>query len=388
MTYKDIFDFNPLTAIFLSGYATHLYILMCFNQQNLTNIQVPTELLSCSKKRIKRWNLLFINFCMSQYQSYLLAHEKEVLQATSKSKGVDLTNPFYVHAQLLIKASQKMIAASSKSAPYNTDGPDERILSLILRWLSTVKQVALSTLGTHFDKNSVDILLAIVDQRQNTKDTIVPGSSSHPHFSPGALFIRTSFIVYLHKSTMDKNLFSQWEMLNAIQLCKVMTVHQFLKESHPKIDNGKLAYSTGLQFPYIHQLPRIALFESWNDFHQISRPIPLGELFKTILNCILGNAFTYHQHDASYTLKSEEVMVTFQNIVQNIFQMVEKETAQVKTNEKQRHFQANKQGKKRRLDQSLLINNEVCMKFLFGTYNQLLNDSQNCGVSTKHIFAW
>jgi hypothetical protein len=125
MTYKDIFDFNPLTAIFLSGYATHLYILMCFNQQNLSNIQVPTELLSCSKKRIKRWNLLFINFCMSQYQSYLLAHEKEVLQATSKSKGVDLTNPFYVHAQLLIKASQKMIAASSKSAPHNTDAPDE-----------------------------------------------------------------------------------------------------------------------------------------------------------------------------------------------------------------------------------------------------------------------
>lgn len=388
MTYKDIFDFNPLTAIFLSGYATHLYILMCFNQQNLNNIQVPTELLSCSKMRIKRWNLLFLNYCMSQYKSFLLAHEKEVLQATSKSTGVDLTNPFYVHAQLLIKASQKMIAASSKSAPHNSDAPNERILSYILRWLSTMKTVAHSSLGKQFDKNSVDILMAIVDQREHTKEAIVPGRSSHPHFSPGALFIRTSFIVYMHKSTMDIDLFNQWEMLNAIQLCKVMRVSKFLEERHPQIEDGKLAYINGLQFPYIHQLPRIALFKSWTDSHQISHPIPLGELFKTILNCILGNARTYHEYDASYTLQSEEVLVTFQHLVQNIFGMIKKETAQVKTNEKQRRFQANKEGKKRRLDQSLLINNEVCMKFLFGTYNQLLNDSQNCGVSTKHILAW
>ncbi len=93
MSNKEIFDFNPLAAIFLSGYATQLYILICYNKQLSNTVGIPTQLFNSSEKHIKRWNKLFLDFCMKQYESHILNHEKLLLLDTTIP-----TNPFILHS--------------------------------------------------------------------------------------------------------------------------------------------------------------------------------------------------------------------------------------------------------------------------------------------------
>lgn len=390
MSYKEIFDFNPLSAIFLSGFATQLYVLICYNKQRSNNNKIPTELFRSSEKRIKRWNKLFIEFCMNHYEEHLLDHERDVLKTTTTHNGV-LTNPFYVHASMLIQASRKVIAASKVAKV--SDKPDKPTQNRISAWFTIIKKVMESSLGKAFDKNSAEVLLDMAHKRESEDEDTEEeeeeedGNSSYPHFSPGALFIRTSCIVYMQKSKMDRKLFKQWETTNAIILSDVMLVLDFLKEAYPNKEEYNSDHNHGTPFPYIHRLPCKSLFQLWDSTDQITVPIPVGEFFKHVLNCIGGNAITYHQHQASniYNPKSEEGIVTYEYYLQELFTLVKYDTAAVKNAEKQRKFQAMKKRKRGKTMRNSVeaihmlttpFDNEISLNFLFGIHNNLLNPFQ------------
>jgi hypothetical protein len=385
MTRKDIFDFNPITAIFLSGYATHLYTLICYQQQKNKKILIEAGLLISSKKRISRWNVIFLHFCMHHYQSYLLDHEKEVLHQTGTPPPTtsNSKNPFYIHVQLLIKASQILTHVSSLSAN-SPQAPNKRTKSLISVWFTIVKKVTTSFLGARFPEESKEILITILEKRNKTTDTNIYGKTSYPHFSPGALFTRCSFIVYMQKSTMDESLFNHWEVLNAALLSRVMSVTQFLNDPHPKMGERHLNGNTP-SFPYIHNLPRSALFAQWDDFAETSSPIPIGKFFTTMLQCIHGYACTYHNEHLSSVTENSEVMIgSFQELLREIFPLLQIEISKVKNNEKQRNFQSKKRGEKRPRDRTESFSGELSMNFLFGINNCMVfndfDDSKNCDI--------
>jgi hypothetical protein len=61
---ENIFIFNPLTALFLAGVATQLFVLVSDND-NQNNIQLDDSLIKLDsvKRRMHRWQMLFSQLC-------------------------------------------------------------------------------------------------------------------------------------------------------------------------------------------------------------------------------------------------------------------------------------------------------------------------------------
>lgn len=131
-------------------------------------------------------------------------------------------------------------------------------------------------------------------------------------------------------------------------------------------------------------------------------PNTCRKFFKHVLNCIGGNAITYHQHHQasnSYNPKSEEGIVTYQYYRNELFTLVKNDTAAVTNAEKQRNFQARKKrerGKTMRNSVEAIhmlmtpFDNEISLNFLFGIHNNLLNSFQTkyCEFHQSKVACW
>jgi hypothetical protein len=390
MSWKNIFEFNPMTAIYLTGYATHLYLLICYNQQKLNNIAISPELLDFSSKRIKRWNTIFLTFCMSHYEIHLLDHEKEVLEKSQPKESGDVIDPFLVHSNLIISASQTMVNALAGRVLTDSIFLDVITQRKISSWFSIIEQVVIneSSVNKYFNQESIDKLKGFIYQIEQRNDpTTHSMASTFPHFSPGALFIRTSFIVHTQKLKMDKNLFARWELFNAKTISNCISVDKFLAKKHTSKND--------LEFPYIHQLPRASLRYLWDGFDEVQVPVPVGDLFHEISSCIFHYGIQYQksQTNNNAMMDSYDFIADYQHLKEALFELIKKEAKSVKNNEKQKKFQMKKNGEKRKRScngydsmVTSLFNNDTMLFFLFGLTNQIIQDHPN-SIETTNKFA-
>ena len=96
----NIFMFNPLTAFFLSGLATELFILIC--DSNPLNKEETVQL--DTSKRINRWQEWFTKFCIPMFDEH-----KEDYEQSQFTDGSYNLNPFEVHSSMLISASEMIL---------------------------------------------------------------------------------------------------------------------------------------------------------------------------------------------------------------------------------------------------------------------------------------
>ena len=387
MSWKNLFDFNPMTAIYLTGYATHLYVLTCYKQQKLNNIDISPDLLDFNSKRIKRWNTIFLTFCMSHYENYLLDYEKEVLQKNVHEESGDVIDPFIVHSKLIISASQTMVDALGGRVLRDSITLDEITKKKISSWFCIIEQAVIneSSLNKHFNQESIDKLQGFISQmKQRNEHTIHSESSLFPHFSPGSLFIRTSFIVHTQKLKMDKNLFAQWELFNAKTISNYISIDKFLAKKHGS--------KTDVEFPYIHQLPCASLRHLWDSFDEVQVSIPVGDLFHEILSCIAHYAIRYQNFhpDNNAMMDSNDFIADYQHLKEAMYELMKKEEKSVKNNEKQKKFQMKINGEKRKRTMNgydsmvaSLFNNDTMLFFMFGFTNQIIQDHPNSIEITK-----
>ena len=97
---ENIFILNPLTALFLSGVATQLFVLVCDNDQRTKQQRRETHLKKQSDDRMDRWQICFTNICTKLFDIHCFDDEKTQFQ------GNLILDPFEVHLNLLTVHSE------------------------------------------------------------------------------------------------------------------------------------------------------------------------------------------------------------------------------------------------------------------------------------------
>ncbi len=97
---EHVVIFNPLTAFFLSGVATQLFVLICDHD----NRKKKTNRLSVkdSDKRVLRWQSRFDEICIKRFSLYSKNYESEHFSDDANH----LLSPLEVHSAMLISVSQ------------------------------------------------------------------------------------------------------------------------------------------------------------------------------------------------------------------------------------------------------------------------------------------
>ena len=330
-----VFIFNPLTVFFLSGVATQLFVLKCDNDnRKKNNIRLSVE---DSDRRVLRWQLLFDKICIKMFADYLMEYEKEYFSGDTNN----LLNPFNVHSSMLLSVSQII----QKSA--ETENLGKKTLKNISKWFKLITSLLERRLGSHFNQQTQDSLKKIVQEYKSLKAQL-HGSNSveYPHFSPGALFIRSSFVINLHRGHFQLNLFALWEESNALLLSELLTLPNYFNNTMDNEECRKDHFSP--KFPYIHHVPCKQLYETWKLEDQKILPVPIHRVFYQILICIHGKAITYQSTNLSLSSdcqirsnveKEYEYVHAFATEAGNAYLLMKDAMKMASNCEKQRRFQ-------------------------------------------------
>lgn len=339
----NIFMFNPLTAFFLSGLATDLFIFICdSNPSNKTHREETVKL--DTSKRIDRWQEWFTNFCIPLFDKH-----KEEYEQSQFTDGRYNMNPFEVHSSMLISASEMI-------SHYTTHNQlSSKTLDNVSKWFALISSLSGTRLGYHFGATKLRDLIGL--SRDYTTQTSTSRSSSvldHPHFSPGALFIRAMFVVHIHKNRFSRNLMILWEDCNAVFLAKYLCLKDYFE--HAEVDVTQRVHF-GPMFPYIHHVPCKTLYMLWDMTDQLSRPIPIRDIFYQMTVHIHGKAITFNtcnttMNSSSYCeygiqAKDCDHLIAFESILFKAHEDLNKQLSMIMNCEKQRHFQMKNQMKKR-----------------------------------------
>ncbi len=100
---ENIFILNPLTALFLSGVATQLFVLVCDNDQRTKQHGRGTHLKIQSDKQMDRWQICFTKICRELFDIHCFENEKTQFQENS------ILDPFEVHLTLLTNHSEAIL---------------------------------------------------------------------------------------------------------------------------------------------------------------------------------------------------------------------------------------------------------------------------------------
>lgn len=331
----NIFMFNPLTAFFLSGLATELFILICdSNPLNKTHREETVTL--DTSKRIDRWQEWFTNLCIPLFDKH-----KEEYEQSQFTDGRYNMNPFEVHSSMLISASEMILH-------YTTHNQlSSKTIDNVSKWFELISSLRGTRLGNHFGATKLRDLISLSrDYTRQSSTSQSPSVLDHPHFSPGALFIRAMFVVHIHKKRFSRNQMILWEDCNAVFLAKYLCLKDYFEDAK---DDTTLRVNFVPTFPYIHHLPRKKLYNVWNVTDQLSRPVPIHDIFYHVTVCIHGKAITFNTYNTttnslSYCesgcqAKDRDQLIAFESILTMAQDSLDKEFNMIVNCEKQRRFQ-------------------------------------------------
>ena len=145
----NIFMFNPLTAFFLSGLATELFILICdSNPLNKTHREETVTL--DTSKQIDRWQEWFTNLCIPLFDKH-----KEEYEQSQFTDGRYNMNPFEVHSSMLISASEMILH-------YTTHNQlSSKTIDNVSKWFELISSLRGTRLGNHFGATKLRDLISL-----------------------------------------------------------------------------------------------------------------------------------------------------------------------------------------------------------------------------------
>ena len=360
---NNLFILNPLTAIFLSGVATRLIVILFFNNSNSV-LDKSSHIYSNSIKRIERWQQIFNDYCSEYYEEYSEVYEKEEFDSS-----IEL-NPFIIHTNLLIRYS--MIIIDSTRLKKNS----KKTKNNVKKWFLLMSFIKDSKLWqVHMTKQNLN---KIHDLENEYSILFNNGTESERgnefiEFNPVALFIRSAFIVNIHKTRFNTLLFNFWEKSNVLVFTKYLPLDQYLTE----ISWDKKLLNFSPEFPLINHLPCMDIFKMWDGSAQKSSPIPIYEIFAFILQVINGNMVTIHYHQRNQfnlpCINEISNLCIFQKFSSHAKLTMKDNMKNIVENEKQRRFHLNEKNKRNHVRvNNNIVDKNLCMplgfSFMFQIY--------------------
>jgi len=166
-------------------------------------------------------------------------------------------------------------------------------------------------------------------------------AKEYPHFSPGALFIRSAYVLHIHKDKFHHSPMCSWENGSAKFMSSFLNYSEYFNKS---TDNDDMDHCSPY-FPYIYHLPCKQLDEIWNLSSQISKPVPFHHIFEQISMCIYGKATTFHTSfplHSRYNEHAEDQISSLQSILMEASSAIDREMLLVRNCEKQKRHQHKK----------------------------------------------
>lgn len=324
---NSIFLLNPLTVYFLAGFALELFVISCEQDHKESDKRISTATYD-TNIRMTRWVGVFKNYCVELFKSYSEEYEITVLQN-------NINSPYQLHSKLLIGATQKMRQAVR-------DGlvTDKATFMKIQSWLKVITSIQGTSLRKIFEgenQESLNLLFEFLTETcaQGVINSANSNSNKYCHFSPDALFMRLSFIVFIHnKMFSDSTEYKMWELQNSNFMSKLLSISEY-KQVANKSDIDHFHPS----FPYIHHLPCRAFYQLWTGKDQINHPVPVYDIFYRIVQCIGGRMTTYQQVNESDS-EDYESYCAFCHILTKTEALKIDENKKVSNCEKQRRQQS------------------------------------------------
>jgi hypothetical protein len=221
---ENIFILNPLTALFLSGVATQLFVLVCDNDQRTKQQRRGTHLKHQSDKQMDRWQICFTNICRELFDIHYFDDEKTQFQ------GNLILDPFEVHLTLLTKHSEAILYFVQR----NNLG--KSTLNFFTKWFQLMVSLDKSSLGNNFEVTKLRSLigmsqthLLLPTSTSTTHHTML--AKEYPHFSPGALFIWSAYVLHIHKHKFHHTQMYSWENCNAKIMSRFLHFSDYFNES-------------------------------------------------------------------------------------------------------------------------------------------------------------
>ncbi len=322
MTSNTIFLLNPLTVYFLSGFALVLFVFSC-EQDHKESDQRSKNKTYDSNIRMTKWVGAFKNYCVDLFESHSEEYERMVLQQ-------NIDSPHQLHSKLLIQATQKMLQAVM-------DGQvmDKSTFSKIQSWLELMKSIQGTSLRKIFEGENQESLNKLFQRlrkkcEQGVNNPENSNSKKYCHFSPDALFMRLSFIVFIHSNMFSSSTkYKMWELQNSNFMSNRLCISEYQQVGN-KSDIVHFAPS----FPYIHHLPCCAFYKLWTGQDQLTRAVPVYDIFNSIVECFGGRMTMYEQMNQSDC--DNESYHAFLHVMESSKQLMNAEKKKVINCEKQK----------------------------------------------------
>ena len=331
---ENIFYFNPLTALFLAGVGTQLFVLVCDNVLRTKQMKKGTLLKLDSDKRMDRWQMCFSHLCRNVFDNHSLEDENTQFDGNLNK------NPFVVHLTLLTKHSEAILYFVRR----NNLG--KNTLKNVSSWFDLMVSLENSRLGRHFG-NSFQTLIGISKTYLQSAPSQTSSTNhrtwrkEYPHFSPGALYIRSAYVLHIHKHQFCPHLMVLWESGSANFLSHFLQLPDYFIAHDCSMDR----FSP--YFPYLHHLPCKLLYNVWNLSAQVSERVPFHNIFNQIIMSIYGNAITFNTSNSlglHHCENDHEQVLLFQIILREACTVIDMEMQSVLNCEKQRRHRIKKRG--------------------------------------------
>ena len=331
---NSIFLLNPLTVYFLSGFALELFVFSC-DQDHKDSDKRSNNTTYESNIRMNRWVGVFKKYCVNLFKSYSEEYERNLLQNTD--------SPHQLHSKLLIGATQKMLQAIKEGHV-----KDKATFSKIKSWLELITSIEGTSLRKIFEGENQASLNILFDKlRKKCEQGVNLNSENfntkiYCHFSPHALFMRLSFVVFIHNSMFsDSAEYKMWESQNSNFMSNLLCISEY-----QQVLNKSDIHHFVPSFPYIHHLPCRVLYNLWTGQDQLNRPVPVYDIFDNIVQCMHGKMTTYEQMNEKMSDGDNESIYAFYNIMAEGKDLMDAEKKKVISCEKQRRLQQNKKRKR------------------------------------------
>jgi hypothetical protein len=286
-----LFALNPLSLVFLSGFATQFFISLCCNDPK-TGYTANHNVKKNTDNRMNKWQICFYNLCINLYQDFSSKYEKKVFE-----NGQTL-NPYSVHSSLLVIYSKAILTSFRKS----NMGPET--VKQIDLWFNIIKGLRNSCLWIKFPEE-IKLALLNVTKEYEKYDKSKPKTDGleFAHFSANTLYIRSMSIVIIHEKQYDSlKTFTEWTRINASHLTVLLQFEVYMKEFEKVITTSKCINN----FPYLNYLDCKGLYNSWDRHTQKSLPVPVINMFTQILRNIKTEMEQYQWSLTSLSSTSDD----------------------------------------------------------------------------------
>jgi hypothetical protein len=302
-TYNQILELNPLSLVFLSGFATQLFISLCYKDPQ-TGYNAIHVIKKHSNKRMEKWQICFNQISMKLFNNNSFDYERVLAENPQNWK-----KPYYAQSTLLLNHSKAILQSVKRSElSQNTATKVDIWFESII---PIVKESKLWKRFPNGNKNSLNrILLQYKNVSKTKKNYAVEMEEEHghkefAHFSPLLLFLRSMFLIIIHQTdecVKTDNIFTEWAFLNALLINELFDIDSYKKKFQGNLDLDEKI--SNFPCPYIHELDVNELFKLWDRTAQRSKCVPIDKIFMQIVYQI--NSKTWKYETLSYYEDEDE----------------------------------------------------------------------------------